>query len=293
MPQGYSPFQGLARGLKSGMRLGLEASALKERKEEREMARRERAENRMQDVSHRKKLFQRQSEQDALTAKYRSLTIAEQEKTRSATQENIMYNRDPIGFNQELILKLDRRAADPNVGPYERNEIEVKIAGIRGAIDRYKAKHSRPPTTRERKSDGKIVTEEYDPETKKWNQIGTAPRFQAKTPTAKFNILAAGRSHFNDPKKNPLPKELAGWTKNQVEKALEAAIGFDWWESFMKETLRSGGPGATPPTPQANNSDKEPPTPQIEIPIVDAPEDAMKLPLGTIYMTPDGKKFRR
>jgi hypothetical protein len=293
MPQGYSPFQGLARGLKSGMRLGLEASALKERKEEREMARTERAEIRSEDVKYRSDMLTNQAAVAKATAANRAEQLRLQAAGARKNQENIMYNRDPIGFNKALILKLDKRAADPNVGPHERNEIEVEILRLSRAIDRFKAKHSRPPTTRERKSDGKIVTEEYDPETKKWNQIGTTPRFQAKTPTAKFNILAAGRSHFNDPKKNPLPKELAGWTKNQVEKALEAAIGFDWWESFMKETLRSGGPGATPPTPQANNSDKEPPTPQIEIPIVDAPEDAMKLPLGTIYMTPDGKKFRR
>ena len=205
MPQGYSPFQGLARGLESGLRLGMEARALKERKEERETARRERARNRRTDVEWREKVHQ-------------------------DTLENRRFMRDPEGFYKELIRKIYKRAADPNVGPHERKKLEVQIEQHRGALDRHMAKHSRDPlideikigdkvvrrrwdrvnkrwihegeaarwqpraitapTTREVKRKGKIVTEEYDTKTKKWTKIGSTDRFQATAQSSMGKLYA-------------------------------------------------------------------------------------------------------
>ena len=118
--QGYSPLQGLARGIESGFRFG---SLLKQRKEDRE----ERKTRRAEDISHRDRKFEADEAERAKSADFRSGQAAREERRDLATEKfragqakRAEIKSDPLAPLNASIDRLRKKIFDPNTSQEEK-----------------------------------------------------------------------------------------------------------------------------------------------------------------------------
>ncbi|KKL90552.1 hypothetical protein LCGC14_1903520, partial [marine sediment metagenome] len=125
--QGYSPLQGLARGIESGFRFG---SLLKQRKEDRE----ERKTRRAEDISHRDRKFEADEAERAKSADFRSGQAAREERRDLATKKfragqakRAEIKSDPFSGIDAGIDRLLKKIVDPNTDAETKTRLQRRV----------------------------------------------------------------------------------------------------------------------------------------------------------------------